>query len=435
MTLFPHLAASDTTTPLEPEQAADLLMEAALALHGNGQETAVTQAAIEQFGIALGHRATLILRWGEIIVSVESKQGRQVLRLGTTTPDSVAMNRVIGSMGLIGSVEGRSEKWGQAAAVMHAVAKLPPSGDLLFVTACAVGAVMLGFISGATRWEALLAIAFSTAAGAVIRRVAARHGAGPLLQPFLAAVVAGLVGALAVRWQFSSALRLVAVAPCMVLVPGPHILNGALDLLAFRIPLAISRLTFAALVLLAISIGLLAGLALAGGDLPPFEPGRSVPIWIDVPAAAIVAMCYGVFYSMPKRMLGWPAAAGAVAHAAHWWVMATFGLSAAMAAGVAGFVAAVILVPVVRRYRLPFAGVGFASVVSLLPGVFVFRMMSGVVEIAAAGADIPAKLLNAVLTDAITAFAIVLAMTLGLAVPKRFYDKLSPSNIAERSPV
>ncbi|MCW6511795.1 threonine/serine exporter family protein [Hyphomicrobiales bacterium BP6-180914] len=220
----------------------------------------------------------------------------------------------------------------------------------------------------------------------------------------------------------------------MVLVPGPHILNGAFDLLALRIPLAASRLAFAVLVLFAIGVGLLAGLALAGGELPAFEPGRSVAVWVDVPAAAIVAMCYGVFYSMPVRMLVWPAAAGAVAHAAHWWAMATFGLSAATATGVAALVAATILLPAVRRYRLPFAGVGFASVVSLLPGVFVFRLMSGAVQIAAAGSDIPPRLLDAVLADAVTAFAIVLAMALGLAIPKQLYETLSPGASGGRAP-
>ncbi len=401
-------------------------MEAVVGLHGNGQETAVTHTAVTRLATSLGRRVTLLLRWGEVVLALGDGRD-QILRIGTTTPDAVAMNRVIGVMAAIDDVAGSAAAQDHAEPALRAAARLPPSSDPLFVAACAVGAAMLGIISGVTRWQALLLIALSAGAGGAIRRAAGRRGASAVLQPLLAALVAGLVGALAVRWQVSSALRLVAVAPCMVLVPGPHILNGALDLLAFRLPLAASRLLFAGMVLLAIGIGLLAGLALAGGDLPPFEPGRGVPLWVDVPAAAVVAMCYGVFYSMPVRMLGWPAAAGAVAHAAHWWVMAAWDWSAATAAGVAGLVAAAILVPAVRRYRLPFAGVGFASVVSLLPGVFVFRMMSGVVQIAASGAAIPPRLLDAVLADAITAFAIVLAITLGLAVPKRLYDTLSPA--------
>jgi len=37
-----------------------------------------------------------------------------------------------------------------------------------------------------------------------------------------------IIGGLAVRYDLSSSLRLVAVCPCMVMVPGPHFLNGPL---------------------------------------------------------------------------------------------------------------------------------------------------------------------------------------------------------------
>jgi uncharacterized membrane protein YjjB (DUF3815 family) len=71
-----------------------------------------------------------------------------------------------------------------------------------------------------------------------------------------------------VHYQLSTALRLVVVCPCMVLVPGPHILNGTLDLIAGRIPLGSSRLIYAGLVVVAISTGLLLGLMLMRASLP-----------------------------------------------------------------------------------------------------------------------------------------------------------------------
>src|ERR1700729_2469803 len=67
------------------------------------------------------------------------------------------------------------------------------------------------------------------------------------VQPFCAALRAGVVGAIAVRLQLSSVLRLVAVCPCMVLVPGPHLLNGALDLARARIILGTARISYASL--------------------------------------------------------------------------------------------------------------------------------------------------------------------------------------------
>jgi len=50
-----------------------------------------------------------------------------------------------------------------------------------------------------------------------------------------------------VRYNLSSSLRLVAVCPCVILVPGPHVLNGAMDLIAARINLGASRLVHATL--------------------------------------------------------------------------------------------------------------------------------------------------------------------------------------------
>ena len=64
----------------------------------------------------------------------------------------------------------------------------------------------------------------------------------------------------------------------MVLVPGPHVLNGALDLINGRIHLGAARLIYAGLVIVAISTGLLLGLALLGVSLPVDEAGRVVPL-------------------------------------------------------------------------------------------------------------------------------------------------------------
>jgi uncharacterized membrane protein YjjB (DUF3815 family) len=213
------------------------------------------------------------------------------------------------------------------------------------------------------------------------------------------------------------------VCPCMILMPGPPMLNGAMDLVEARIHLGAARLIYAGLVIVAISAGLLLGLAILGVSLPVDPPGNPVPAWLDVTAAGVAVAAYCVFFSTPTRMLAWPILVGAAAHTLRWIALTLFDANVGTGALIACLFVGVVLAPVARRYHMPFAAIGFASVVSLIPGVYLFRMASGLVQLAA-GSDTTLALLSGTISDGVTATIIILGMSAGLIVPKLLFTHL-----------
>jgi hypothetical protein len=59
----------------------------------------------------------------------------------------------------------------------------------------------------------------------------------------------------------------------------------------------------------------------------------------------------------------------------------------------------------------------------MMPGVYLFRMMSGLVQIAS-GAETTLPLIQAIISAGMMAAIIILAMSLGLIIPKRIVDYL-----------
>jgi len=410
-------------TPAGEEEAIALLRACAGLLFSNGQTTERTVRSLSRLATHFGLTVSVGARWGEVALRFAFAGRGERLEIIAATPSGVEMHKVTETLKIMEAVrEGRLTP-PAALAQLDAVAHLPPVSLLRFASFAGAGAAALAVIFGATDPLTILLVFASAFAGACLRRALAHLFSNPLPQPLGAALLAGVVAVGAGRLMPAAAVFVIALCPCMVLVPGPHLLNGALDLARLRLPLALERLSYAGVLVLLITVGLMTGLSVGGQSLPLSADGASVSLGVDVIAAGIAIAAYGTFFSMPWRMLPIPMAVGMVGHALHWAVLALGGGPATSSFVACLFVGAVVT-PISNRLHMPFAAFAFASVVSLIPGSFVFRMADALIGLANAGADAPPQLLTAAVVDGTTALAIMIAMAFGLILPKMLIEDL-----------
>ncbi|HEY0342074.1 MAG TPA: threonine/serine exporter family protein, partial [Steroidobacteraceae bacterium] len=355
---------------------------------------------------------------------LNSEAGTQE-RMVAAAPAGVDMGKVAATLAVIDELNRGDMDAAATESALRTIAQQRAVSDTHFAVFAAAGAVALSVIFGVIHAFAVVMIALSAGAGGYLRRWLARRSHNPLLQPFCAALLAGAVASIAMYLLPDEPQRLVAVCPCMVLVPGPHILNGALDLARARIPLGAARIGYAALIVLMICAGLLLGLSFGGVTLPVSGPSVPVPLVFDVLAAGVAVAAYGTFFSMPARMLPLPILVGMLAHGARWAAISVGGANVEVAALFACLIVGVVITPLADRMRVPFAAVAFASVVALIPGVYIFHMAEGFLRLVVAGAATPPEVLAATLADGSTAFLITVAMALGLILPKVCIERFS----------
>src|SRR6266852_8566571 len=205
---------------MTPQKHCELALAFARVLLVNGQSTERIVAAVEQLAKTLGFRVEVMPRWGELQVEVRDRHGRLFSQIAN--PTGVDMQRVAAATSTIANVEAGRLAPDSALPAINAIAKAPLHPTWLFALAAAAGAVALALIYGIEHLTAAGLILVSAAAGAVVRRALAQWTTNVFVQPFCAALLAGIIGGLAVRSDLSSSLRLIAVCPCMVLVPGRH---------------------------------------------------------------------------------------------------------------------------------------------------------------------------------------------------------------------
>src|SRR5882672_3065035 len=146
-------------------ERAQLVLAYARALYVNGQSTEQILAAAERLGDALGLRAKILPRWGELQLQAEDGDA-ELICTTVADPAGVDMDRVASAMRAIEELGTGRLAPAAAMEAIGAISRAPPAPTWLFTLAAAAGAAALAVLFGVQHTSAAALIFASAAAGA-----------------------------------------------------------------------------------------------------------------------------------------------------------------------------------------------------------------------------------------------------------------------------
>jgi uncharacterized membrane protein YjjB (DUF3815 family) len=268
---------------------------------------------------------------------------------------------------------------------------------------------------------AMAVAAVATGFGLLARQELGRRHFGPIALPFTAALIGAVAGGIAIRLGWTGAPELVLVVPALMVVPGPHLINGLFDLIDNHLPMSLARLGLAAGLLTAAAAGVALGVEVT---LPDPEPvgqaavAAQLNLASDAALAGIATCGFAVFYNTAWRHLGIAALPGMIGHGLRFVALqADYGLSAATFVG--GLAVGIVAELIARWARVPVAVIAFAGAVTMIPGLSLYRALAGAVRLARSAGLADSTTAAATLGNAVQGCVVVGGLALGLVLGTR----------------
>lgn len=304
-----------------------------------------------------------------------------------------------------------------------------PRGVAVLVLGAAASA--LAALLGADAGAAVVA-GLATGLGLLARQELGRRHFSLLTLPLTAALVGAVLGGLAIRLGWTRAPELVLIVPALMLVPGPHLINGVLDLLDNYLPMCVARLGLATGILLASALGIVLGveLTLTGPPLP--EQGARTDhlnLVSDMVLAAAVTCGFAVFYNTAWPHVGLAAVGGMAGHGLRFLALGA-GCQLEVATFLGSLAVGTVSAWMARSGKMPVAVIAFAGAVTMMPGLHIYRALAGALQLARQTNDTDPAAVAGTLGNALQACLVVSGLTLGLVLGARTVLAL----VGERGP-
>jgi uncharacterized membrane protein YjjP (DUF1212 family) len=284
----------------------------------------------------------------------------------------------------------------------------------------AAAAASLAGLLGADLDAAAVA-GLATGLGLLARQELGRRHVSPLALPLTAALIGAVLGGLAIQLGWTRTPELVLVVPALMVVPGPHLINGLLDLIDNYLPMSLARLGLATGILLASAAGIVLGVELTLGDPVFADQGvdaDQLGLFADVILAGIVTSGFAVFYNTPWRQLWMAAVGGMTGHGLRFLALEA-GCRLEAATFLGGLTVGVISAGMARSRALPVAVIAFAGAVTMVPGLQMYRALAGAMQLVRAADTVDPGMVAGTLGNALQACLVVSGLALGLILGTR----------------
>jgi uncharacterized membrane protein YjjP (DUF1212 family) len=285
----------------------------------------------------------------------------------------------------------------------------------LAVLVLGVAAASLAGLLGADAGAVVVA-GVSTGLGLLARQELGRRHFSLLALPLTAAFIGAILGGLAICQGWTRTPELVLIVPALMLVPGPHLINGLLDLIDNHLPMSLARLGLATGIVLASALGIVLGVELTlPGPLPEGQAATvdHLNLVSDVVLAGMVTCGFAVFYNTAWGQLGMTVVGGMAGHGLRFLALEA-GSSLVAATFLGGLAVGVVSAWMARTARTPLAVIAFAGAVTMMPGLHIYRALGGALQLAREIGQTDSAVVAATLGNALQAGFVVSGLALGL---------------------
>jgi uncharacterized membrane protein YjjP (DUF1212 family) len=313
-------------------------------------------------------------------------------------------------------------------------AETPRHPRWLVALALGVAAASLAGLLGADV-AAAAAAGLSAGLGLLARQALGRRHFSLLALPLTAALLGALLGGWVIRLGWTRTPGLALVVPALMVVPGPHLINGLLDLVDNYLPMSLARFGLAAGILLASAAGIVLGVELTLPDPIATDqvagPAR-LHFVSDVLLAGVVTWGFALYYNTAWPQLSMTVLGGMAGHGTRYLALEA-GCRLEAATFLGGLVVGAMAAWVARSRSLPVAVIAFAGAVTMVPGLSLYRGLVGAVQLARVGDAADAGTAAATLGNALQGCLVVSALALGVTLGARAAVALAPGRRPEAS--